>query len=209
MKTNLEYCSLHYLRQWLDNERHLHTALNSDDVGIIERGISDAVRFFMVARNLPRKFDVEKGLTRYEPLLYAFLSIRKTDVTEANYIEVIDHFKSAISEVYGGKSLISLSSKLLWLRYQDPFIIYDSRVRSTLKVPSGNYSLYAKEWLESFSKDRSEIATICGNLPVISRYIEFEFDEADVRETKEISDRQWFHKRVFDIYLWHLAGVGA
>jgi hypothetical protein len=206
-KTNFEYCSLHYLRQWLHHEKPLHTALNSDNTEIIHRGLTDAVKFFIIARNLPRKYDVDRGLQRYKPLLDAFLANSNSTVTENNYHSILNQFQAAIRESYGGKNLISLSSKLLWLRYQDPFIIYDSRVRSSLKVPPGDYVHYAKEWLKSYGTVQEVIVNTCSDLPRIQRYVDPDITEYDLPEINDISAQPWFHKRVFDIYLWHIAGV--
>ena len=137
-----EYCSLYYLQQWLSGERRLHDALSGTDERSIREGLSDAVKSFRVARNLPRKYDADRGLKRYEPLLEVFLQLQKQEISESNFINVFDNFQSEISKKYGGKKLISLSSKLLWLRYRDPFIIYDSRARTSLEVTPGDYSEY-------------------------------------------------------------------
>ncbi len=204
MPVNLEYSSLHYLKQWFQSERHLHAALNSDDNGVIQGGISDSVSFFVVARNLPTKYDVGKGKQRYEPLANAYLSIKDVKVSESNYIEVLNQFQAEVAERYGGKRLISLASKLLWLRFQDPFIIYDSQVRSAIKVPPGDYAYFTKKWLEEYQKHQHKIAKVSSNLPLVSRYIDFNLYDPSVTEITQVANASWFHKRVFDIYLGHL-----
>jgi hypothetical protein len=202
MDINWEYCSLYYLQQWLSGERRLHDALSGTDERSIREGLSDAVKSFRVARNLPRKYDADRGLKRYEPLLEVFLQLQKQEISESNFINVFDNFQSEISKKYGGKKLISLSSKLLWLRYRDPFIIYDSRARTSLEVTPGDYSEYVAEWLKSFQPHQERIAAICSELSSVYRYVEFEYNESNFAEIKNVSNEEWFHKRVFDIYLW-------
>jgi len=194
---------LHYLQQWLSSERSLHDALSGTDERSIREGLSSAVKSFGVARNLPRKYDVDRGLNRYEPLLEVFLQLKEQEISESNFINVVDNFQSAISKRYGGQKLISLSSKLLWLRYRDPFIIYDNRARTSLKVTPGDYSKYVAEWLKLFQLCQERIAAICSELSSVYRYAEFEYDESNFAEIKNISNEEWFHKRVFDICLWH------
>lgn len=134
MKTNLEYCAQHYLQQWIANEKHLHAELNGDGPSGVLAGLSKAVTYFQVARTLPRKYDVDQGLRRYEPLLQAFHELPQSSTYDNDFVELVDRFQRRIGSSYGRRNLISISSKLLWLRFRDPFIIYDSRVRSALKL---------------------------------------------------------------------------
>ena len=201
----IEYCSFYYLRQWLRSEKQLHTALNSNAEDIIHNGLSDAVKFFIVARNLPRKHDIGRGLPRYKPLLDAFLTVNQMDVTVGNYQDILLRFQRELSIGYGGKKLISLCSKLLWLRYQDPYIIYDSRVRSSLSVRPGDYGAYVREWLASYREIQSAIVEACSRIPISTRYIDFELSEEDIEGIDSTVSQAWFHKRVFDMCLWHMA----
>jgi hypothetical protein len=207
MRINIEYCSLYYLRQWLSSERDLHYALNCKDKAILRKGLAEAVQFFGVARNLPRIFDIGRGLTRHEPLFTSFLKLNEQDVTESNYIDIFDSFLSSLASRYGDKTLISLSSKLLWLRFRDPFIIYDSRVRSSLNIHSSDYSICVRKWLEAFRPYQEEIAEISSKLPSLLRYVDFGIDGESRREIKNISSKEWFHRRVFDMCLWHLSDL--
>ncbi|MFC2165394.1 hypothetical protein ACFLT2_10425 [Acidobacteriota bacterium] len=209
MEPNLQYCAQHYLHQWMMKERHLHEALNSEDRETILHGLSDAVRFFIVARNLPRKYDIEIGLRRYEPLLNTFLTfIADRSPSSVDFIDHVDQFQRKLSSLYGGRALISISSKLLWLRYRDPFIIYDSRVRKAIGVRPGDYSEFIMTWLSRFQHLESEIAEVCGSLPNLLHYF-FPFTSDAEQVVNAICSESWFHRRVFDIYLWHMGGEGG
>ncbi|MGB6340900.1 MAG: hypothetical protein WBF32_14095 [Candidatus Aminicenantaceae bacterium] len=206
MKPNLQYCAQHYLRQWMTEERPLHEALNSEDRETILQGLSDAVRFFKVARNLPKKYDVGRGLRRYEPLLNIFQTFTTgRSPSSADFADHVDQFQRKLSSLYGRRDLISIASKLLWLRYRDPFIIYDSRVRSAIGVSPGDYPEFVMAWLSHFQHLESEIAVVRRSLPNLLPY--FLADTADTEQVVHAAcSESWFHQRVFDIYLWHIGG---
>ncbi len=205
MQMNLEYCAQHYLRQWIVDERDLHSALNSDIPDEILRGLKDAVKFFKVARTLPRKYDVERGRRRYEPLLNAFREFHGDSFVEGDFVERVEEFQRLIGSQYGGRNLVSLSSKLLWLRHRNPFIIYDSRVRKALGVSSVDYAKFVDKWLSSFEGFKPQIMAICKRLPSVPNYL-FAQTEDIQQEVATVYSKPWFHRRVFDIYLWHLGG---
>lgn len=209
MKYSYKFCSLNYLRQWFSDERDLHNALTSVEKDRIQGGIKAAVRFFQVARNLPMKFDVGSGLERYEPLLRTFLQFNQLTVSESNFIGILDEFVSVLAEEYGGVRLISLSSKLLWLRYQKPFVIYDSRARESLQSPYGDYAGFVASWRDAFQAHKEPIALSCEDVLAKLDYVFFASSKAAVHKARRIVSEAWFHERVFDHYLWHLAGIGA
>lgn len=64
-----EYCSLHYLNQWLSYDRHYCDALSKDDEIKKLSALKSAGGFYRVARNLPSEFDERRGLKRYQPVL--------------------------------------------------------------------------------------------------------------------------------------------
>ncbi len=208
-KPNLQYCAQHYLRQWMTEERSLHEALNSDDRETILQGLSDAVRFFKVARNLPMKYDVSSGLRRYEPLLNTF-QIFTTDrsPSSADFVAHVDQFQRKLSSLYGRRDLISIASKLLWLRYRDPFIIYDSRVRNAIGVSPGDYPEFVTAWLCHFPHLESKIPEVCRSLPNLLPYF-LPYSADAVQVVRTTCSESWFHRRVFDIYLWHIGGEGG
>jgi hypothetical protein len=205
MQTNLKYCAQHYLNQWIVYEQALHSRLSDGNSVELLPALDDAVKFFQVARNLPRKFDVGQGQERYEPLLREFTRLPKAPVAESDYVGMVSQFQESIGAHYGGRNLVSLASKLLWLRYRDPFIIYDSRVRHALRAASDDYGRFAQKWLAEFDLFESKIEDACALLPGL---IDFFFPNATVEaeDISPITSKQWFHRRVFDIYLWHEGG---
>jgi hypothetical protein len=205
MKTNLEYCAQHFLQQWIANEKRLYAVLNGNGPSGVLDSLSEAITYFQVARSLPRKYDVERGLRRYEPLLRAFHELPQSSTYDNDFVELVDRFQRRIGSSYGGRNLISLSSKLLWLRFRDPFIIYDSRVRGALKLTSTDYGEFVERWLSSFEQYESQIARVCSFLPSILRYLVADSEAVEDEVAADCSE-PWFHRRVFDIFLWHEGG---
>ena len=97
MRYSFEFCALNYLRQWFSEERDLHHSVNSTDQSVLAAGLARAVKFFGVARNLRKEFDVDRGLSRFEPLIDIYTRFSEVQVTESNFIEVLNRFSSALA----------------------------------------------------------------------------------------------------------------
>ena len=64
---------------------------------------------------------------------------------------------------------------------------------------------FSRRWLEEFANYKSGIAAACESLLGVLDYIVPK--TANVKEdVTAISSKDWFHRRVFDIYLWHEGG---
>jgi hypothetical protein len=127
MAPSLEFCSLHYLNQWFygdRSERSIRGPLLGDNEDEVLSAIHKAVGSFWVARTLHRKFDTGVGLKRYEPLLYVLKSIDRANSIQDSFVNTVEETREKISARYGGRDVLSLTTKLLWLLFQDPFIIF-------------------------------------------------------------------------------------
>jgi hypothetical protein len=199
---NFDYYSSYYLNQWIVHERNLHSLLQTSDRNELLDGLTKAVKYFVVARNLPRAYDVAQGIKRYEPLVNEFFKVNRYYPSEHTCIKTVDRFARSIGGRYGGTNLISLASKLLWLRFQDPFIIYDSNVRTALGVNPGNYADYASKWIRAFDNSKEDIALAVlrlSDVSLASLRPSLDMSQVDLNLVKN----SWFHQRVFDMYLWH------
>jgi hypothetical protein len=188
----------------------LHAALSVDSVPEQMRGLQDALSFFMVARTLPRKYDVGEGAQRYRPLLDAFLEVEARSFVQDDFVKKVDALRKGIGARYGGRDLLSLSTKLLWLKHRDPFIIYDSRASKALGVTSSDYRDFTKKWEVGFLEHQSSIVAISGRLAELlqSGLVSYFLPVTDnlEHEAVRLCSQTWYHRRVFDIYLWHLGG---
>ncbi|MBN2865303.1 MAG: hypothetical protein JXK16_04790 [Thiotrichales bacterium] len=195
-----EYCSLHYLNQWLTYDKGFCHAFSN---GSIEQKLStlkSAGGFYRVARNLPSEFDEHKGLIRYQPVLKIIDSVCKEQFTD-NPIKKILEIESAISEQYGNKSVLSLTTKFLWLKIKQPVLIYDSQARIAVGSKNGDLFSYYDKWHDGFEKHKKQIEDACCQLSQLQLYA-VDQEVATKEYITEISSNTWFHERVFDIYLW-------
>lgn len=69
MIQTFEYCSLHYLNQWLSYDRNYCIALSGVNNKEKLSALKKAGGFYRVARNLPTAFDEKIGIERYQPVL--------------------------------------------------------------------------------------------------------------------------------------------
>lgn len=197
----LEHCSLHYLNQWLTYDRGYCQALSSGDQETKLSALKSAGGFYRVARNLPREFDVKKGFARYQPVLEILDSVSKKQF-KGHPVDKILEIKSEISAKYGGRNVLSLTTKFLWLKIKQPILIYDSRARIAVGSNNGGLRAYYEEWHNAFRKHQNEIKKICTKLPDLHLYA-VEQEVGTKKYIKEVSSQSWFHERVFDIYLWN------
>jgi hypothetical protein len=164
-----EYCSLHYLNQWLAYDRGYCQALSSGSQETKLSALKSAGGFYRVARNLPNDFDEKQGLARYQPVLEIINSVHKEQFKD-DPINKILKVERQISEKYGGRSVLSLTTKFLWLKIKQPILIYDSQARIAVGANSGDLFDYYKKWQERFEKHKKYIEEACTSLPEIHLY---------------------------------------
>lgn len=194
-----EYCSLEYLNQWFTNDRGYCQALANGDKSEKLAALKSAGGFYKVARNLDSKY--EKGLIRYEPVL-DIIDPLKPSQFENDTVKEIREIEGRLSEKYGNKSLLSLTTKFLWIKIKQPILIYDSRAMDALGTESGDLEAYYKKWREEFKANQKEIVEVCSKLADMNKYAVNQ--EVGTKEyIRKISNNTWFHERVFDIYLWN------
>lgn len=196
-----EYCSLYYLNQWLTFDMGYCRALSNGNKSEKLTTLKNAGAFYRVARNLPLEHDEKIRLARYEPVL-DIIDPLKPNQFKNNPVKEIIKIERKISNKYGNKSVLSLTTKFLWIKIKQPILIFDSRARIALGTENGNLYAYYEEWRKEFKANQREIAEICSKLPNMNKYAVNQ--EVGTKEyIKEISDETWFHERVFDMYLWN------
>jgi hypothetical protein len=105
-----------------------------------------------------------------------------------------------------GSANISAASKLLWLSFRDPFIIYDSRadyaLRQGFNARFDGYREYAAAWRNAYAKHEAAIAKAVEELPKARVFMRSEppLDHEILRTARET----WFKERVFDTFLWEM-----
>lgn len=195
------YCALSYLEIWVRVDREIHKALNSIDISDQLSAVAKAVRSYKIARNLPKTGDSDVGMKRYLPVVKALSSISKDEFAEKNAVDLVSILGKKITNRYG-RNVVSLSSKLLWLKFRDKIVIYDNLVKSALKC-RGNYSDFYNKWNSKYMELSSEIDGACNKLPKLSQCT-LNPKSTTPGYIREICCERWFKNRVFDILLWNI-----
>lgn len=197
---NFEYCSLHYLNQWIVyDKKYCETLLNGSEDNKL-RILQKAAGFYKVARNLHTTDAVKpnESYKRYQSVLDCIDSLKASDFS-ANPVAKVEEIERQISKQYGDRGVLSLTTKLLWLKVKEPIVIYDSQARKALGSKDGKYPEYYAAWKEEFKRYQTQIADVCAKLPELHLYAAHRTPKTDI---EAVVNQNWFHERVFDIYLW-------
>jgi hypothetical protein len=160
--------------------------------------------FYGVARNLPTKFDVKKNVKRYQPVLEILDAVSKEQFNDdpVNTVNRILEIEREISAKYGDKRVLSLTTKFLWLKIKEPILIYDSQARIAVGSKDGDLADYYNKWGKGFTKHQKQIEKVSSRLSELNLYAVDQ--EVGTKECiNDVSSKTWFHKRIFDIYLWN------
>lgn len=201
MKHSWEYFSLHYLNMWLRHDRLCHESMNNGNRSEKLISIKKAAAYYKVSRNLPKEYDEDAGFERYEPIVKILDGIKASSFSD-NPVKSIKKVESKISTAYGGRGVLSITTKLLWLKVRDPILIYDSQARKALNTVEGKLSEFYSAWENEYSKHSKAIDAACAKLNEVAKY-SCDQTIANSVYVKNISAELWFKKRVFDMYLWH------
>ncbi len=124
-KVGIKYCALYYLNQWLSKDRIFHESLTGIDERVKLEAVAQAAAFYGIARNLRERYDVGVGLKRYGPVISILDEQTPTAFEGTALVPWILDVSAKISSQYGGRKTLSLTTKLLWLKFKSP----TSRVR--------------------------------------------------------------------------------
>lgn len=195
-----DYCALQFLNQWVEKEERYCIALASDNLNTRRQGLIDAGGHFRIARNLPTIYETDG---RYQAVLEALSEVH--DATEANTVEVVEALRQTVSNAYGGRNVLSATTKFLWLKLKAPVRIYDSQARCALGTAENDYRAFYAAFTKKFMAARHEIEHACLRLSEVLSY-----SAAPTMSREQINaltSQIWFKERVLDIYLWNLGNA--
>jgi hypothetical protein len=134
-----EYCAFRFLELWERDEKSLHSDMQGTPSGDQIRSV---LRHYRVARNF-------KGLSDEvaEQISEDLLEVSDGD---GSYSDKVVSLAERFEENYGQFNL-SAASKLLWLRNKRPYLIYDKRAATAIRllgseIEIGNYKSYCEAW---------------------------------------------------------------
>ncbi len=192
-----DYAALSTLNLWLMTDSHIHDALQMDcrdgKLNAIRRG---APRF-AYSRELDAKYDVDCGLARFEPALNVIDDLKIETFRTNTHDSVLDVSRQ-LSTKYGNNNVFAATTKLLWLKFRHPIIIYDERAADSLGVKLT--TKYYDQWQARFEYHRPSVTDACEGLLGALQYV---YDPSIATKTyvQELAAENWFQHRVFGSYL--------
>lgn len=190
------------LERWWLRERPLHIALQSPSRQAQRLALREAASYFTVVRSLRRSFDEGRGMPRLEPLRQCLSRISPAHASEGRFVEATIATARAIASRYGGQNYLSAASKLLWLRFLHPFIIYDSVVRESLGTPRGDYLAYVAAWERRYLTHEDAIASACTRLSRASLTFQPPTGLSETSVKRPLRET-WFRRRILDLVIWN------
>lgn len=194
---SFDYCALQFLNLWLDKEKMYCNSLSSSNLESRRQALVKAGGHFRVARNVPKNYDLNGK--RYQ----AILDILSTtnDVTADNVVKVVNDVQTRISENYGNRKVLSLTTKFLWLKFKEPVRIYDNQARISLGTKENNYCTFYEAFSLCYKDKESEIIEACNRLKdAITYSVKPNMNYKDI---ENLVSEKWFRERVLDMYLWN------
>jgi hypothetical protein len=194
-----EFCAFSFLNQWQEDERGLYNAFTTVPT---EQHIRKALTYFQVARN----FRDLKKREKTEIILTALNEVRAAQDLNAPH-ERVQALTIRLREHFDQNN-ISAASKLLWLTYREPQLIYDSRAVKALRHHFGHtfdesdYAAYSEAWRHEYAKCKLAIQKGVEQLPK-GRLFMRSCALSDP-ELVALANEVWFTERVFDLFLWEI-----
>ncbi len=193
-----DFCALQFLNQWLEKEESYCDLLASTDIKDQRRALFKAGVHFRVARNLLTAFEANG---RYQSILEVFNKNKISDVNLHNVVDVVGEVQEQISGHYGGRNVLSATTKFLWLKVKSPIRIYDQQARKALGTKDKDFISFNEAFTDRYAECEKEIKEACSNLKSILSYSV----RPDIKheELANLVSEPWFLERVLDIYLWN------
>jgi hypothetical protein len=203
LNPNFHFFAFHYLNLWINQDRECCEAMAGSDRKRKLQLLVRAAMTYKIARNLHTRHDVEKRLPRLGPVLDIIDHLDRASFRGPKLVPAIKKIRTKISARYGGRGLLSATTKFLWLKLKSPIVIYDSQARAALKVEPGDLEAYCTVWRQRYNQCESQIARACSVLPRAHRYTR-DPKVTTAEYIAKTANQKWFRERVFDVYLWHL-----
>lgn len=192
-----EFFALRFWEQWQRKEERLYQVLRTAPT---EQDIREALNHFQVART----FKELRGEGRTAYIRDCLIRVRD-DSTLPQPHEKVERLVDELSKNFGSSN-ISAASKLLWLSFRSPYVIYDRRAAETLREQFGarfqGYQQYAAAWRTAYKENERAIGKAVEELPKARLFMRSEPPQ-DL-DIVSVAKEAWFKERVFDLYLWEI-----
>lgn len=197
---SLKYAALATLNLWLLTDASVHADLNSgsdeEKLAAIARG-ADRWGFDHI---LKAKHDEETGLARFQPALELIEGLRLQDFDE-DPTTTITKTAQRLSLRYGNGKVLSATTKLLWMKFRSPVIVYDANAE--LALGTDLLRRFYDQWYARYAVYKTDILDACNSLQDVLDYVcDPAIASADF--VRDLAAESWFQQRVFGTYLTNI-----
>jgi len=196
-----EYCALRYLLQWEQRERTLREQMTRNPN---LQQLRSALGHFQVARTFPRLGNDRTA----QAVLDALHEVdRESRLSPQKKVEELARRFQKMFKRYN----LSAASKLLWLKRQEHYIIYDKQAVKALRdlgsiFEDANYEQYCSCWRKQYRLREEAIRKAASRLRDVLAF--FTHWHRSGEQLGSLAAKPWFRERVFDIYLWEIGSAG-
>jgi hypothetical protein len=193
---SFEYCAFNFWNQWQGYELPLYCAISATPT---EQDVRKALNYFQVARTF-------KGLGKDGNAVYildCLIQVR-ADSALSTPAAKVEKLADELSKKFSVNT--SAASKLLWLSFRDPYLIYDTRavngLRRHFREKFDGYLQYSDAWRKAYKLHEAEIAKSIEKLPKARIFMRTA--PPPDQEIFHTARETWFKERVFDTFLWEI-----
>jgi len=205
MSLNFYYAAHTYVDNWVVCDREARKVLGFSRVTPPEpeqarEHLIVVAKIYGIARNF--RLELEGDKARLSPVWTALQEIEIRPISEPDAIDCVNNLVNALKPTYG-RELLSAASKILWMRFGHPIIIYDSLTWKWMCQNGGcptirNYGDFYKAWRTNFDNHQNDVVAACEVLKrVKARKFLCPIDVTD-EEFEDAVSSPWFAERVFD-----------
>ena len=195
-----------YADQWIERDHRFCEILpNPSEVSRLST-LAEALNFYGLSRSWSRRYDKDDE-TRFEPLLHILDAFSTTEICRSDRTEVV---KAVIAQVkpHARKELFSLATKMLWLWFKQPFIIYDGNASKALgfrkRLTDRDSVAYYTHWEAAYERALPNICDACSRLPAQHSWLKHG-EKVTEPELQKLGAEPFFRERIFDVFLWSCA----
>ena len=202
MSSTLEYAAYSYLDEYLRVDQRCISALSDEMRGDEEvcNALTEIATYYRIIRNLSPKRCEETY--RLSPVLEELRKLERPKSSN-DAVVLLGAFIEALDKRYGRK-LISAASKILWMRFQSPVLIYDSLACEWLN--EYDYPAFYGRWREEYKKVASKVENASRSLVNVKQFT-LAAGMGD-QELGRVVGANWFHERVFDHWIISQVDLG-
>lgn len=197
---SLKYAALATLNLWLMTDSLVHKDLNNgtkiEKLDAIARGASR----FGFWHELDPKYDEGVGLPSFQSALDVIDGLTPNEFTE-DATKSINKISIQLSLRYGNRNVVSATSKLLWMKFRSPIVIYDKD--AALALGTRLLWEYYDQWHARFAVYEQGVIAACHSLQDVIEYV-YDPVVATSKYIADLSGSGWFRSRVFGTYLTNI-----